>query len=536
MQTNQTDQSVAFLSELFRFKPPEEQICVWRLEGRRSLWISEPAKLPPLTTRSDYYFGVGTCKTPTDPSKRATSDSITGIPGVWADIDIQSAKSHKKHNLPESYADVEWLLSELDLPPSLLVFSGYGYHAYWQFSEWCSDIPMVAGLVQRFQAVLRGICESKGWGLDATHDLARVLRLPGTINHKQQGLHPLCEVKHASGALYAPEHIAGHLSLSDYEPVKYIPTGSTEPASIQLNLDRPYVDPRKLEVLRTNDERFDSTWKGDRPDLADQSGSGYDMAIANALVRAKWDDQAITDAVIVARLARGDKPKTHLSYYQTLLQKARESVAIHESKKSETEAAEALEAELESPTTIIHKYTNLEIVSVEQFGLGEDAYFTVVIGTDEPLTIRMGTATELLDRKTWQAKLFQFVGGGILSYKEPTLKHWKAYVIPALEKLRTLLTDQNMSIMDVVDEYLEDYINQLETNRDYALREGISFKDEGKVYLHLATFHQWVKSAGGIRELPRQRLCMHLRWKGWKPEKIKEGQLQRRYWLGEWVH
>jgi len=63
-------------------------------------------------------------------------------------------------------------------PPTFYVKSGRGVHAYWKLSEFCTDLVALkertASLAKRFRDL----------GADYGYDLARVMRVPGTVNQK----------------------------------------------------------------------------------------------------------------------------------------------------------------------------------------------------------------------------------------------------------------------------------------------------------------------------------------------------------------
>src|SRR6185312_11252744 len=75
------------------------------------------------------------------------------------------------------------------LEPTLLVHSGYGLQAWWLLEEpWMfpehREQTQGKRVVAGFQGALRAAARRRGYGLDHTHDLSRVLRIPGTFNHK----------------------------------------------------------------------------------------------------------------------------------------------------------------------------------------------------------------------------------------------------------------------------------------------------------------------------------------------------------------
>jgi hypothetical protein len=122
------------------------------------------------------------------PDVRGFMETAMAMPGVWADIDVKG-EGHKENDLPPSIETAVQLAQEFPLQPTVLVHSGHGLQAWWLFKEpWVFDSPderhEAQDLSQRFQATLRVKAEAHGWKLDSTHDLARVLRLPGTYNRK----------------------------------------------------------------------------------------------------------------------------------------------------------------------------------------------------------------------------------------------------------------------------------------------------------------------------------------------------------------
>lgn len=109
--------------------------------------------------------------------------------GLWADVDIKNDNNaHKAVNLP-TVEEFSSFMKGFELKPTMVVDSGNGFHIYFLFK-----IPVVmrdhnerkqaAKFVEDFQRLLRVRMEIKGWKLDATADLARILRVAGTLNHK----------------------------------------------------------------------------------------------------------------------------------------------------------------------------------------------------------------------------------------------------------------------------------------------------------------------------------------------------------------
>lgn len=64
--------------------------------------------------------------------------------------------------------------------PSLVINSGHGWHLYWRLA---APIPITLANRSHLKAINRGLARTVG-GDPACCDLARILRLPGFINHK----------------------------------------------------------------------------------------------------------------------------------------------------------------------------------------------------------------------------------------------------------------------------------------------------------------------------------------------------------------
>ena len=80
----------------------------------------------------------------------------------------------------------------------------------------------------------------------------------------------------------------------------------------------------RLETLLKLEPKFSKTWEMQRPDLADQSASAYDMALANYAVRAGWPDQEVANLLIAFRRRNGLDPKLREDYYAVTIAKAHE--------------------------------------------------------------------------------------------------------------------------------------------------------------------------------------------------------------------
>lgn len=166
---------------------------IWTAPDKVSRWlearqVAEAVSISKnLTSMWDVYFNVGLQGQKLKRKQRGGNDGVIAIPGLWLDLDIKGG-AHSATNLP-TQDEAKGFLNEFPLPPSILVHSGGGLYPYWLFPElWIfKDRPeydQAESMLARFKTALVALAASRGWKLDSTADLTRVLRLPGMLNHK----------------------------------------------------------------------------------------------------------------------------------------------------------------------------------------------------------------------------------------------------------------------------------------------------------------------------------------------------------------
>ena len=199
------------------------------------------------------------------------------------------------------------------MQPTIIVDTGHGLHAWWLFQEpWLfsggEEFDLARRTIQWWQKTMKDLFSNQGGTIDSTHDLSRLMRLPGTWNNKDPNGRRPVEVIRNTGNRYFKETFID-LVPDDFEATPLGPRKTKrrkkeqeQPASNGLVLD-PNADPPllKMEVLLDYDPRFRSTWRHTRRDLSDQSPSGYDLALADAAVGAGWSDQEVVNLLLAFR-------------------------------------------------------------------------------------------------------------------------------------------------------------------------------------------------------------------------------------------
>lgn len=151
----------------------------------------------------DVYFGCSKFATDTN----RTKDNVKEIKAFWIDLDCGEAKAVANPNTgrPDGYIDQATALQELanfckhiGLPKPLLVNSGRGVHAYWPLTQAVSraDWEPVA-------ARLNELCVLHKLYVDASvFEAARVLRIPGTLNFKDNPPKPVSVISDCEDVSY----------------------------------------------------------------------------------------------------------------------------------------------------------------------------------------------------------------------------------------------------------------------------------------------------------------------------------------------
>lgn len=311
------------------FTLPEKQTCLFnRIDDAAHYGMSRAES-------SDVYFGVGLISG--SPAGRGKRDDVAGIGALWADIDVHSSV-HTSDRLPCNLDEARELLVQLPLYPSVVVSSGHGLHAYWLLHEpWifenADDRDQAAQLAKAWHGLVCDAAARKGWSLENLGDLTRVLRLPGTINHRDP--HSLERVELIE-AVYQRRY-----EISDFEEYLPIPeaTEKVMPASTSLVLF-PEAEPPadKLILAVTESSLFLRTWELERNDLQDQSPSGYDLSLATMAAMRGWTDQEIANLLIARRRRHDQDPQKalRLDYIQRTIARAR-SGSLNETLLSEVD-------------------------------------------------------------------------------------------------------------------------------------------------------------------------------------------------------
>jgi len=136
----------------------------------------KPAVREWLTSKRDIYFALATYA---DPAKGRKAENAQHIKALFIDIDGYETKKAAGAALFSFLAKTG--LDVFGTPH--VVASGGGVHCYWPLSS-VADIAVWKPVAENFKR----LCKQEGLIIDmtVTADAARVLRIPGTLNHKKK--------------------------------------------------------------------------------------------------------------------------------------------------------------------------------------------------------------------------------------------------------------------------------------------------------------------------------------------------------------
>ena len=184
-------QAHSFLTSLFELKPSTAAIVVAQ-EGRwheATGFLSIHPVVERVATRPDFY--VGACALLRKPGRgaRGKESEAAFMPGAWIDVDIDGSPIRGRTETVTGHApsravalDAIRAIGE----PTLIVNSGYGLQPWFLLER--GLVLHDAGEQRLARRIVHGLQRrlerEAGWKVDATADLARVMRVPGTVNTK----------------------------------------------------------------------------------------------------------------------------------------------------------------------------------------------------------------------------------------------------------------------------------------------------------------------------------------------------------------
>jgi len=233
-------------SEFFRalFGDAEGHLTICRFKPARiaafkvPTGIEEAAAEARRLSSDDVYFGIGLQDPAPASGQRGDADTVSALPGIWLDLDVQGP-THKAKNLPPDLKSAKATLFEGVPEPSIVVLTGGGVQTYWLTKTPCiaEDRVRVAALCERFQKAIQQVAGRQGWKVDSTYDPARVFRPPQTFNRKKGLAEPFAVIAKDNGPRYTLDELEA--AINDIEEANE----EANMAAFMETLPRPTPEP-----------------------------------------------------------------------------------------------------------------------------------------------------------------------------------------------------------------------------------------------------------------------------------------------------
>lgn len=243
------------------------------VDKQRSIWNSNTINI---------YFGVHPSITKRGMRQRALLETIEAVNCLFAEFDL--AEGQSPEHLLQS-------INQLDTPPSVVVFSGGGYHCYWLLEQtYHVDSPDARQRIIDIQYAWVDFVGSD----NAAKDIARVLRVPGSYNRKPQYApdYPQVQiVKFDMDLIYSLDDFTRQIEpLIEQTKIKRIVVANQDTVPVELD------DQTILEKMQQKDAVAAALWAGDMSGYKDDH-SDADMALCNRLAFWFGRDKARIDRV-----------------------------------------------------------------------------------------------------------------------------------------------------------------------------------------------------------------------------------------------
>lgn len=177
----------------------------WTLPDKKTTWFEVNHRIPEPPKSDHVYFGIH----PTINKKengRGSLDIIAAINCLFAEFDLKDFQNE------QALTDH---IEALAIPPSVVINSGGGKHAYWLLDQ---PYLLIDEDTRNNAASIQSLWVKYVGGDPGSKDLARVLRLPGTMNHKYNPPRPVliesCDLKRT----YTIEQLSAILPLEPPPP------------------------------------------------------------------------------------------------------------------------------------------------------------------------------------------------------------------------------------------------------------------------------------------------------------------------------
>ena len=499
-----------FLEEVFGNKPEDSHICIWTYPSKRSHFFNSIEKAAiradELKTDNDVYIACGLFSKNLGAINRGKKEDVCGIPGFWMDIDV-AGPAHKANDLPVTTEDAIDLVKDNGFDPTIIVKSGFGIHVWWLFKEPLIFDEKATGekmelANQKLQNTIKAKAAKKNWKLDSTHDITRVLRIPGTFN-KKGGLNRPVECLSEDGPRYGgPEDFEPYIINETHSPQIKVTAAEKKVIADGITIDKNADMPDQIPIMMS-DLKFRATWLGKRTDFEKESPSEYVMSLASFGVKWGLTDQEICDMVVSWYRMNLETPKFVMrtnpismdkllrpDYIPGTIARAKHQIDRSDAKDyirqvaeiTDPEIREKLEMTSEQAILKVSQAIGLKIIKIVKYVRGEkDPYYEMHTSTQ---VIQFKTPEELFKLDKFKMRM----AGVVNIAPDISAKDWKSVSRLFNEFMIEEHVDANLStISGRVHSWTEAY---LEDKRPRGLND-VTFGNEP--FVHNGAWHVFPK-------------------------------------------
>jgi hypothetical protein len=438
--------------------------------------------------RTNVYMGVCIKKPGTKIGGRVRGKAADAAcaNAVWIEIDF------KKHD----EATTRKVFREFPLRPSIVVRSGGGIHVYWLLAEPSTDLATVYATNEALATALGGDHQSK--------DMARVLRVPGTTNHKYSPPRPV-EITY-----FKPDD---RYNLSDFDFLN-VQTQAPQ-ASGQQAKDEPTLGlPGKLHELLV--KWLSAIWvEGHRHQLAMYTSgmlahAGFSEAAAKAIIKEVSDsrqgdtDKRLKDVEDTYRRFAESKTVAGRPALEKMLKRNFDPLIQPNIHKCYTEIMKSIKRVRREAGGLV----NFDIQRLIKFD-SRPAQYRAVIALPGGEIINVDCDTEVLLRfSSFQQAAFE--QNDTMIYCKPS--KWAA--ILGSTEIDNQPAPREASAMGAVEVCFERFIGMRRENADAGTLTSLPGYDGAETFFRTAALRRMLRDEGVT--IKPERLCQFLRAQGFE--------------------
>jgi hypothetical protein len=323
----------------------------------------------------------------------------------------------------------------------------------------------------------------------------------GGSNHKEAGNPVPVELLDDGGPRYS---LAELLEVAKRHKIV-----ATESKAVSVDgVDPGRAPSAKLMQLLDSLDEFKKAWdhKPRKMGESDWSLSEWDLALANCMVAAGWNDQEIANTLALhrERFDPGNTKNTREDYFAATVRKARNYRYVEHREQEQEEAAERLEEVARDPESatpeqtlaFFHKLVGgPEIKEFVQYGRdAESVRFKLVLADGRE--VQLGDSASLLSQPKFAANYLPATGHVI-----PTMKgeKWKN-IIQGLMNAVALVESEDDGYAGRAIQWVNDYTERrFATDKDLACANNDPFRTGDEVFISLGKLSQWIRRQRGER-------------------------------------